>query len=305
MNDTSSGLPTSSGVDSMAPLPIQDFGALPSVNPMYATASPYTAAQSGAAGYNAATIDPNQSQSYMNAAYAQNAQALAPQFAQQQQQLQDSSAARGISSSGAAGYLQGNLLGGQASALAQADSPLTQQGYGYNQQDLTSNQAAQNAAGQFNAGNQQQTNFANQNALNTAGQFNSAQGTQNSQFNASVGNTAAQENANFYGNALGSNANTYNNYLGTLESQGYNTGNEAYGAYLSSYLPAGAVGNSIGNAATGYNQTYNNVYGGAQQGSNAALGAAGTAFGGFSSAAPSAGGGYTGNTEFTDAPYIL
>jgi hypothetical protein len=219
----------------------------------------------------------------MDLAYQQNAQALAPQFAQQQQQLQDSNAARGISSSGAAGYLQGNLLGGQASALAQADAPITSQGYGYSQQDLTNN-----------AANQQQTNL-----------FNAGQGTQNSQYNASAANTAAQDNAGYYNGALGYNANAYNNYLGTLESQGYNTGNEAYGAYLSSYLPAGAVGNSIGNAATGYNNTYNNVYGNAQAGQNAALGAAGTAFGGFSSAAPSGGGGYQGDTQFTDAPYIL
>jgi hypothetical protein len=291
-NQTASGLPTPAATASMAPLPVQDFGALPSITPTYAAGAsaaggtPVNAAQS-----TAATVDPNQSKAYMDAAYAQEAQALAPQFQQQQMNLQDSSAARGISSSGAAGELQGNLLGQQASALAAADAPITQQGYQYSQNDIAQNQA-----------NQQQSGLANQQADIATGEYNSSQQQQNNQYNAGlteqnnqynagVGNTAAQENANYYASALGTNESNYNNYLATLENQGYNTSNEELGAYLNSYLPNSGVTSTITGAQQAGSNAYNGAYGAQVSGQNAILGAAGSAFGGFSSAPA---GGYSG-----------
>ena len=249
-NTTTSGLPTASAVASNAPLPIQSFGPLASVTPTYGTA----------ATTNAATVDPAQSQYYMQQAYSQNAAALAPQFQQQQMNLQDSSAARGISNSGAASELQGNLLGQQSSALAAADSPITQQGYGYSQSDIAANQA-----------NQQATNFANQSAQNTFGLANQA-----------AANNATGTNANYYNQALTGNATSYNDYLATLEGQGYNTGNEAYQTYLNSFLPQSGVGQTIANAGSNAQGAYNGAYSGAISNENAQLGAAGAAAGGFS-----------------------
>jgi hypothetical protein len=113
---------------------------------------------------NPAYVNPAQNPAYMQQYEQLVAQGLAPQFAQQQQQLQDSSAARGISSSGAAGYLQSDLLGQQAAAYAQGISPIVQQGYGYNQQDIMANQGAANQASYYNAGTY--NNYLN--ALQTA-----------------------------------------------------------------------------------------------------------------------------------------
>src|SRR5271165_852105 len=128
----------------------------------------------GTLGYvNPAYVDPQQSQAYMQQYEQMVAQGLAPQFQQQQQQLQDSSAARGISNSGAAGYLQSDLMGNQAAAYAQGISPIIQQGYGYSQQDLMGNQGAANAASYYNAGtynnylNELQTAYLNSFGPNT------------------------------------------------------------------------------------------------------------------------------------------
>lgn len=107
----------------------------------------------GTLGYvNPSYVNPQQSQQYMQQYEQMVAQGLAPEFAQQQQQLQDSSAARGISSSGAAGQLQSDLLGQQAAAYAQGIQPIISQGYGYSQQDLMANMGAANQASYYNAG---------------------------------------------------------------------------------------------------------------------------------------------------------
>jgi len=281
-NVANSGLPTTAATASDAPLPIQSFGALPGVTPTYAQY---------ASQFGGATVDPAQSQQYMQTAYAQNAAALQPGFAQQQQQLQDSNAARGISSSGAAGYLQGNLLGQQSSALAAADEPITSQGYSYSQADLLANQQAQQQAGLSNQGLQQQTNLAN----------------------ANIANAASDTNAGYYANALSGNANAYNNYLATLEQQGYNTGNEAYQTYLGSFGPNPGVQQSISGAQNAGESGFNSGYQGAVAGQNAVLGAAGAAagagFGGGATGSPN-GDGFGlnqvyGGGQFTDAPYVL
>ena len=267
-NQTETGLPTQDATASMAPLPVQSFGALPSISPSYSTGG--LAVGPNAA--SAAMTDPNQSDSYMKQAYGENAAALAPTFAKQASDLQDSSAARGISSSGAAGQLQTQLQSQQASALAAADEPITSQGFGYHQADLSQNTA-----------NKQAVNLANQSAAIGTGEFNSEQAQGNSQFNAGVGNTAAQENANYYAGALGTNESNYNDYLKTQEQQGYNTSNEELQAYLNSFLPNSGVENSITGAQSAGTTGYNTAYQDQVSGQNAVLGAAGAAAGGFSS----------------------
>jgi hypothetical protein len=137
---------SSSAPPNTAPAPIQDFGNTPYVDPAY--------------------INPQQNEAYMQQYEQLYAEMLGPQFAQQDQQLQDSDAARGISSSGAAGYLQGNLMGNQAGALAGGLTPIVQQGYGYEQQDTMANAQYANEATLTNANFYNQDRNANFNAYN-------------------------------------------------------------------------------------------------------------------------------------------
>jgi ABC-type cobalt transport system substrate-binding protein len=247
---TAAGQPTAAQIASTAPVPVQDFGATAQVNPTYAQAAAAVAPSQA----QAATVDPNQSAAYMQQAYAQNAAALAPTFAQQQSQLQDSSAARGISNSGAAGYLQGNLQGQQASALASADEPITAQGYSYSQADLSQNQA-----------NQQATNFANQNANNQVNEYNASnQQAVNSQ-NAQASNAASDTNAQYYQNNVNADANDYNAYLSALYGSGSGEANSLLSAYLNSFGPNTGVESTINTQEGATANTYNNVYNSAAQ----------------------------------------
>ena len=225
------GLPTSSQLAADAPLPLQSFGATPTVTPTYA---------------NAALVNPNNTPQYLAQEEQANYASDQPLFQQQQQQNQDQLAARGISSSGAAADLTNQLYGQQAAVLAGQNAPAIQQQSGYQQQDITNNQANRQAINLFNAGE---------------------------------GTAASGTNAQYYDQALTGNATTYNNYLTNLENQGYNTSNEAYTAYLNSFGPNsgvtsgynGAVG-AIGNSATG-------AYDSTIAGQGAALGALGQGVG--------------------------
>lgn len=156
---TSGGTPSGSSGSGNTPTPApQGFGTLGYVNPAYADPTQNQ-------------VNPAQNTAYMQQYEQLVAQGLAPQFAQQEQYLQDSDAARGISNSGAASYLQGNLLGQQGAAYANAISPIVQQGYGYTQQDIMSNQ-----------GVAQQDLMANQGAANAASYYNA--GTYNNYLDA-------------------------------------------------------------------------------------------------------------------------
>jgi hypothetical protein len=251
---------------SYTPQPIQSFGQVPQVSAAQATSgaavTPYQA--------QAALVDPTQNQSYMQAAYAQNEAALAPQFAQQSSQLADANAARGITNSGAGAQLQANLYGQQAGALASADEPITSQGYSYEQGDIAANQA-----------NQQAANLANQGANIGVGEFNSGQQQQINLANQASQNQASNTNAGIQGDALNYNANAYNGYLNTLEGQQYNTGNELLGSYLGTYSPNSEIGSLISGGesagASGYSQGLQNGY----NLQDAALGAAGGAAGNY------------------------
>jgi hypothetical protein len=229
---TASGIPTAAQVANTAPAPVQDFGAIPQVAPTYA---------------NATTVNPQQSQQYLNQAEGLEAQALAPTFQQQQMQLQDSDAARGISNSGAAGYLQGNLQGQQASALASADAPMVAQGYSYSQSDIAANQNAQNTANLTNA---------------------------------AASNAAANTNAGYYASAVGTNAANYNNYLSALNAQGDTQSNALLSAYLNSFGANTGVTSAINTSEAGASNVFGSTYGAAQQNENQELTDAGLALGG-------------------------
>lgn len=230
---TPTGLPTASQVAGMSPAPLSDFGATPSVTPSYASA---------------ALVNPNNTPQYLSQEEAANAASLAPTFAAQNQTNEDQLRARGISSSGAAAEITNQLSGQQAATLAGMNAPAIQQQSGYQQQDITNNQA-----------NRQNTNI----------------------FNATEGTGASDTNAAYYNAERSGDATVYNNYQSTLEGQGYNTGNEAYTAYLNSFGPNsgvtsgynGAVG-AVGNAASG---AYNSSVAGTDAAIGGAFGAAGTA----------------------------
>jgi hypothetical protein len=236
------GLPTAAQVAALAPPSVTQFGALPSVDPTYA---------------NAATVDPNQNKQYIQQYEQLMQQSLQPTFAQQDQQLQDSNAARGISSSGAAGYLQGNLLGQQGATLAGADAPIVQQGYGYTQQDIAQNQA-----------NQQQVNVGN----------------------AAASNAADNTNAGYYAAAVGSNQSAYDQFLSQLYGTGAGLSGTEESAYLNSFGPNTGVQGDINTAEAGAGQTFQSAYGNASSLQGAALGlgaeAAGAGFGGGAAATP-------------------
>lgn len=99
--------------------------------------------------------------------------------------------------------------------------------------------------------------------------------------NAASANAATAANAGYYDQAVTGNATTYNNYLSTLEGQGYNTGNEAYTAYLNSFGPNSGVTSSYGGAVSGIGNAATGAYDSSVAGEGAAVGgafgAAGTA----------------------------
>lgn len=101
-------------------------------------------------------INPRNSQQYLSQYEALLQKAMGPMFKQQQLQLGASDAARGITNSGAAGYLQGNLQGQQGSALATAYEPMVGQAMSNTQSDIMANAAAYN-----------QDRYSNYNAYNS------------------------------------------------------------------------------------------------------------------------------------------
>ena len=309
--------PTPEMIASLAPASISAFGATPSVAPSYmsaVTTNPYEAF----VGYNpaqesygtaymgpgAATVNPNQSQQYLNQAENALYTSLAPGFEQQTQNLQDQLAQRGISNSGAAGQLMGNLQGQQAAALASGIEPMVSQGYGYSQADIAANQANQQAVNQARYASLQNigaTNTANTQAANQAA-YTAAQGyiggntaAENAanQYNATAANSAAVQNANYYQQALNTNFGAYNNYLSQLYGTGSAQANALENAYLGTYAPQQAIQGEISGASGQTGGSFNTGYQSAIAQQNAAIqgafSAAGAAFGvppGLGSAAP-------------------
>lgn len=232
-SDTPSAIaPSPSSIAATAPASVQSFGQLGYVAPTYA---------------NAATVDPNSSAQYL-AQYEQATQnALNPTFQQQQLQLQEANAARGISNTGAAGYLQGNLQGQQGATLSAAYSPLINAAMGYNQQDVAQNAAQQQAANLQNA-----TAATDTSALN----------------------------AGTYNTALNTNAQDYNQYLSSLQTAGEQEQQALLSAYLNSFGSATGVQSILGTGLNNEANAYSSIYGDQTGEMDAMLGGAGAAMGG-------------------------
>lgn len=207
-----------------APLPYQAFGSVAQVNPTY--------------------VDPANAQGYYGQ-YAQLLQsAMDPYFAQQQQQLTSDLRARGIQNSGAAGYLEGNLLGQQGATLAGQEAPLLSQAFGYNQQADMANAGYGNAASLYNAnaysGAVDKNYSAYNNYLNElfglgASNYGALQGAYLNSFGPSTGVESG------FNNALSGTSNAYTNVYGSaVQGQGAAVG----GAF--SGLGAAAAGGAFG-----------------------------------------------------------
>jgi len=208
-----SGMLSPQQIDASQPATQQQFGGVSLVNPdTYSATDVDTATLPGAL---------QQSESL-------NSQALQPLFQQQQMSLDDNLASRGIVNSGASTYLNQNLAGQQADALAGMDAPLISQFAGYQQQDQLANAGYQNQAGEFNAGAGNAANFQNADATNAM----------------NAGNTAA-----------------YNNWTGNIESQGSNYGNNIESQFFGTYgTPDTTAENSLnpGIASSAYENGLNN-----------------------------------------------
>jgi hypothetical protein len=221
---------TTGTVAATAPLPLQSFGATPTVTPSYAST---------------ATVNPNNTPQYLGQEEAANSASLQPQFQAQDQSEQDQLAARGISSSGAAQDLTNQLYGQQASTLASMNAPAIQQQSGYQQADLTGNAAAINNTNLFNAG--EGTAAAGTNAgyydqalTGNATTYNNYESALEGQ-----GYNTSNEAYTAYLNSFGPNSGVTSGYNGAVAG----IGNAATGAYDSSVAGEGAALGAAGSAA--------------------------------------------------------
>ena len=222
--------PSPGAINATAPAPVQAFGPTAQVGTTYA---------------NAATVDPNSAQQYLNQYEQAFNTSMAPQYQQQQQQLENSLQARGLQNTGAGGQLDQQLLASQGATTASAYDPLIQQAFGYNQADTSQN-----------ASNQQGVNSQN----------------------ASASNSSALANAGFYTNNVNQNANSYNSYLNTLYGSGANEQNSLLTAYLNSFGPQSGVTNAMSQGLSGQQNAYTNTLYGANAAAASNTNAAASAF---------------------------
>jgi hypothetical protein len=291
-----------------APDPVQDFGNVSTINPAQSAGAQGTATNAGyapqvqALNAQGSYIDPNTAYAQEQTMYNQQAAALAPQFQQQQSQLADANAARGITNSGAGGQLQANLYGQQAGVLSGADAQFTSQGAGFNQQDLLANQQTGNqfALANQNAGMQAQTtnselaqgvNLQNSQLDTGTSNSNAQLAQQNNQFNATNQNNALNYNADVNNQALLDNWQATNQYNQNLENQEYGLANEGYQTYLNSLNPSTTAEQGYNNAAGYANNAYTGAFESANQAQGAALGAAGSLAGSMFGVPTGVGGG--------------
>lgn len=199
-------------VAATAPMPYQSFGGIAQVDPSFAS--------------------PQDQQAYLQQYQQMLEQSMNPYFQQQQQQLNADLRARGIQNSGAAGYLEGNLLGQQGATLAGQVAPMVQQAFGYANQDVLSNQNAANEAAVYNANNYQQAVNDNYGAYNNyvnellglgGSNLGALQAAYLNSYGPSTGvqsgyNSALAGEQNIFGNVYG---NAMQNQQQNLQSVGY------------------------------------------------------------------------------------
>lgn len=162
-------------------------------------------------------------------------QALNPEFKLQQQQQEQSDAARGLRSSGAGAYNQSNLQGQQAAAFASQAAPMVSQGFGYAQSDIAANQANAQQVALANAANKQSANAQN----------------------ATTANSTAAENAAYYNQAQTQNYDAYNSYTQGLLNNAEQTQNAYLTAWLNTLGPNSGVNASFSSAVGGASSAYN------------------------------------------------
>jgi len=289
-----------------APANIQAMGGTAQVAPTYQNYTGYAPsvgnsvntsyANQNATGYNASLVDPYGANQAYNQYTGLLQQSMAPQFQQENQNLQSDLAARGISDSGAASYEMGNLQAQQGATLAASEAPFVQQMYGYQQGDVSANQQAQNASSQFgasalnsaasanqaaynnyadlNANSANQFGLSNLNAENSAAQYGASAYNNMSGANANIANNASLYNANMYNNNVNQNFNAYNNYQNELMGYGANTQNSELAAYLNSFGPQTGVTNAMNTATGQIGSAYSGAWNAAQNTTNAMIGGA-------------------------------
>lgn len=228
-------------INATAPAPYGQFGSIPTIDPTY---------------WQSANANPFQQQQYLQQYNKLFTKGLQPTFNQQDLALNQDLASRGISDSSAASYNMGNLYAQQGAQIAQGEAPMVQQAFGYTQQDVLANQAAQNAA---NAGN------------------------------AAASNAASGQNAQYYYDTANQNMNAYNAYANSLFGAGTSEQQALMASYLNSFGPQTGVTNAFGQALGGINAAYGDIYQGAAGGQGSALGGLGQGLGAYFGAAAAAG----------------
>jgi hypothetical protein len=231
-------VPTGEELGSYAPLPYQDFGNIPYINPAY----------------NNLQAMPGALQGYESDIY----QGLQPEFQSQDMALTDSLAGRGITDTGAATDLSQNLQTQQGQTVAAADAPMIQAMAGYYNQDQLANQQAANQASEYNAtayGTVAAGNEANyNNYLNTMESQGSQYGNSllegylgsyggpNSTILGTMGNAPGQIGQAYeygYGSAAQSPWATALGQAGSLFNNNTNTNNTNNNSNLGGDLPSG------------------------------------------------------------------
>jgi hypothetical protein len=231
----------SQNINATAPAPYQQFGNIPQIDPSY---------------YQAVNASPYAQKQYLSQYDKMYAAGLQPTFNQQDLALSQDLSSRGITDSSAASNTMGDLYAQQGGQIAQGEAPMVSQAFGYTQQDIMANQAAQNAANATNA---------------------------------SASNAAAGANAGFYNSAVTGNENAYNAYQQSLFGAGTNQNNSLLSAYLNSFGPQTGVTNALGSELSGESSAYGDIYDAALQGQGQSESGVGQGLGSYFAAAAAAG----------------
>lgn len=229
LQEPSSLYPTN--ITATAPAPYQQFGNIPQIDPTY---------------YNSVSADPFQQQKYLQQYNKMFTAGLQPTFNQQDLNLSQDMASRGITDSSAASYNMGDLYAQQGAQVSAGEAPMVQQAFGQTQQDILANQAATNQARATNA---------------------------------SASNQATAANAAYYNQAVTGNEDAYNSYLNTLNTAGTGQQNSLLSAYLNSFGPNTGVTNAFGSAIGGVGSTYGDIYGSALSSEGSSMGGIGQGLG--------------------------
>lgn len=204
----------------------------------------------------AAQVNTAQEAGAYNQFASQEQAAMAPYNAQQQQQNNESLAARGLTNTGAAVQSGNELAAYQNANLQQQLGTMTGQFAGFYNQGVQQNAANQQTA--YNQNSQQAYGAATSNAANQQQAYNQTgqQGyeaqvqNQNTNYNtanynATAGNDANVYNANASGAVTAADMNAQNNWNNTLYQGQMQESQTSADAYLNTFNPNSGVTNAI------------------------------------------------------------